>query len=417
MRIHLEVIRPIHITDGSVGTYSGVDYLFDANTSKVYILNLDKILSIADSETTNRLIEILDSGDVEGFRNLLRQKFGNLRKVSDYEVNVDDEAKILLTRKAPEILPYIKTIVGGSYGVYIPGTSLKGALRTAIIYSSLKRKINWNSVKRDMQRNLPRDQLFDRLLGCFGMRATRTEKYYETYQFKKGKYKRAIDMNKDPFSLIHVSDSNIRSIDLLVISRIRIIDFINSKEIELLAELIKEKAVFEAELKIPHRISTSRFANSRQFFYFKLLFGIDDLSSPETVEEALRRSLANTVNDFSRDVINYDRKIISEISQATNCNYCQQYLKELDAIEHLLEACSNGEFILPIGRFTGSISKSLFILFVSYSITNYAPNMNLGRYLASLLRGYYKNMKQIFPVSRRFGKKLTLVGWIRGKIL
>ena len=412
MKIRLQVIRPIHITDGVTGTYSKVDYIFSPSENLLYILDFDKLLGKMKKQTYEMFRESFALGDVEKIRTIIQQVSPDLRVVSNYVVSVDSATVDTLKTKMPEILPYIKTQTDKGLGVYIPGTSLKGSLRTALIYTSFKNRINWQRI-----RELIRRRHLDRLLEAFGLKVIDRE-YYETYVLRGGKYKKKININTDPFSLIRIRDTDIKPLDVLMVAKIVIIDFITNKEIEQLAEIVKENTEFETELELSRRIIlANRVRRNEQFIQFRYLFQINDFSNLETVENQVKEQIVRRINEFSRDVIEYDRRIVQEINENLGGHpLCRQYLDELNELEQTLRNCGENEFILPIGRFTGSISKSLLILYISYYLINYYKEQALGEYLARLLRRYYKNVKHIFPISRKLIDKIMLIGWLKGKI-
>ena len=170
-------------------------------------------------------------------------------------------------------------------------------------------------------------------------------------------------------------------------------------------------------MELSQRITLiNKVRRNEQFMQFKYLFKIDDFSNLEIVRQQIKEQIARRINEFSRDVIEYDRRIVREIDERLNGHaLCRQYLDELGKLEQILRSCREDEFILPIGRFTGNISKSLLILYVSYYLTHY-KELSLGKYLANLVGRYYKDVKQIFPVSRKLINKIMLIGWLKGKI-
>lgn len=412
MKITLRAIHPIHITDGSIKEYSPLDYIFDKSSSRLYIIDLDKIFNaIRDIDVLDQIESKLSSGDISGLKNLIREKIQDISLISNYNILVDDVARNVLNSSLPEIIPYIKTISTNDYGIYIPGSSFKGALRTAILYCRFKETIDWSKLEKYIKtKNL------HQLLIHLGLLVTK-EKYYETYQLKDRRYVRKIDINKDPFSLIIIRDSNTLPLNNLLITKIVTIDFINNKIIEQLAEVVKENTSFKIELRIPKRLPfTSLDKKQYQLMNFKRLFKVEDVNNIDLVNEQLRDTIPQCINTYSRDLIAFDIEIIKEILSTSPCKYCNHYLNELNKLNKEIEKCGKREFIIPLGRFTGSLSKSLLILFIAHYIINYAKNIKLGSYLSSLLRHYYPNVKRIFPVSRRLSRGLSPLGWLKGKI-
>lgn len=115
-RLTLEVLSPLHIGAGKPDLL--VDYDFVVQGNRAVVVDLDSLLQEADEETLQRaaadprLSLLLGPEDAQRYR--------------AYEMDVG-------TGRPSQIRPHIKDVFGR---VYVPGSSLKGALRTALAWSA-----------------------------------------------------------------------------------------------------------------------------------------------------------------------------------------------------------------------------------------------------------------------------------------
>lgn len=133
----LRALSPLHI--GSGGRILPTEFAF--LNEKVYVLSEEKLsnLLIKESLLNEFVFEVREEGrkfSIEKFlekRNLLNEKF--LESVVNYSIKS-------LKRPSSEL----RTFVKNGFGLpYIPGSTIKGSLRTAIVYYLLKHTPN----KRD----------------------------------------------------------------------------------------------------------------------------------------------------------------------------------------------------------------------------------------------------------------------------
>lgn len=146
--LELECISPVHI--GSGETLKAFEYLYDKKAQQVYFLDeskwieflyrhrlIDKFTSYVDSISTSL-------GRHSQFRGKNLWEWLNLQKIPDSEIKTLAVRKsyattntIMVARK--ETLNDIKCHIALSNGVpYVPGSSIKGVFRTAILYAIIK---------------------------------------------------------------------------------------------------------------------------------------------------------------------------------------------------------------------------------------------------------------------------------------
>ena len=161
MELKLETITPLFI--GSGFRFSGMDYFFYEN--KIYFLNLDKVIHLLGEGNTVRQ-------KAKWLRDFIRYNFKNNRvdnkdelftksviqeiiskRLYEREVIVDDPE--YFKTHYTKILEFIRT----KGKPYIPGSSIKGALRTAIMYDALEIEDVWDgkpakNLKKDIDKRI-----------------------------------------------------------------------------------------------------------------------------------------------------------------------------------------------------------------------------------------------------------------------
>lgn len=157
MRLLLETLTPVHI-----GTGEAIDPYDYVIIDKLYKINLGKFVSSLNSEDKENFIKVLSSGIVKT-RRFIKEK-ANLQNVTEYSIDVDSEVmhsykdKINDPNNQLSIQTFIKTL-----GMpFVPGSSVKGAIRTALLFSIADdRIVDTRNVEESLFRyKNPRDDPF-----------------------------------------------------------------------------------------------------------------------------------------------------------------------------------------------------------------------------------------------------------------
>lgn len=165
MKLILETLTPVHI--GSGETIEPYEYII---TDKLYRINLRRFISslnIKDKETFLKL----SSSDIVKTRKFIKEK-ANLSNIAEYSMSVSSDVKNIYGDKIndPNSQLSIQTFVKTMERPFIPGSSVKGAIRTALLFSMADKPVEYT---RDI------------------------EKY--VFKFK--------DPKDDPFRVLKISDS------------------------------------------------------------------------------------------------------------------------------------------------------------------------------------------------------------------
>ena len=141
MRLILETINPVHIGNGE--TIDPYEYII---TDKLYKINLWKFISSLNYEDKENFLKISSSDMVET-RRFIKEKAdlsnGSVSNVSEYSMNVNQDAYRIYADKIgdPNNQLSIQTFIKTLDRPFIPGSSVKGAIRTALLFSMADKPI------------------------------------------------------------------------------------------------------------------------------------------------------------------------------------------------------------------------------------------------------------------------------------
>lgn len=302
-RLGFEILSPIHI--GSGNGIDPLDYII--KEARLYRLSLENLIIGMDDIERERFEELINKGDLMEIRKYISERI-NTERDSLYSVEVSQEVMNLYNTKIGDIQnqllisPFIRT-EGGARPL-IPGSSIKGAIRTAVISELAK-----NS-------NLPKPKDF------------KEEKEFESkvLGYKDGK--------DDPFRGIKIRDKTLPE-DSTIIRRVRNVSKkeggLQPNEIQIICE-VSHSYITGKPLKIETSIS---FDDS--------LFSTNFLSMVLTKGQVIK-----SCRDFYRNKMEMEH----------NKFYKNSKVESLST--QLLETpFDEDSFLLRIGRFSGVESVTL----------------------------------------------------------
>lgn len=135
-RFILTPLTPLHIGAGE--DMEAYEYVI---TDRLYKFNLDAFITALKPDEQEEFLRLVETS-IPRMRNFIRQHVDLAQQHAQFNAAVSNEAKrVYETRisKAegdPTIRPFIKSF----YRPYIPGSSLKGALRTALLYDAMPKE-------------------------------------------------------------------------------------------------------------------------------------------------------------------------------------------------------------------------------------------------------------------------------------
>ncbi len=136
MRLLLETLTPIHI--GSGETIDPYEYII---TDKLYKINLWKFIESLDNKDKENFLKI-SSSDMVKTRLFIKER-ADLSNVTEYSMNVQRSVHNLYTDKIDDENNQlsIQTCIKTLDRPFIPGSSVKGPIRTALLFSMAEKPI------------------------------------------------------------------------------------------------------------------------------------------------------------------------------------------------------------------------------------------------------------------------------------
>ncbi len=187
-KLNLIPLTPIHI-----GTGESIEPFEYVITDNLYKFQPEKFVSSLAGDEQKRFMDTIEKG-MFGVRQFVKDRIKQIYDIKEYSTRVSPEALRLYEQRLSNpksdlsIFPFIKT----SGAPFIPGSSLKGAIRTAILYEKVKKPVSEiNARKLEAE--------------TFG---------YARY--REGIYQ-GIDITNDVFKTLKISDS--QKVDISTILR------------------------------------------------------------------------------------------------------------------------------------------------------------------------------------------------------
>jgi len=412
MKIKIKTLTPIHIGTGKkLGT---LEFLSN------YRIDYDKLFDMILEENQDEFFNWIDQNPQIDVNQII-QKF----KL--------DRGKVLkkcglYSFKGSFRKDVNEGIKDSSYKLVIPGSSLKGSLRTALLYKVLLNKHNLlveyldhliSDVKRirsnskkikDLLKNSD-DSLVNEVFIC-GVEKVKNDKTEIVYD----------DQKYDLLKLIKISDSNsVDTYDYGEITEIRLFalkKISQHKPFSIFTESIKANSELEFEISVDIEFlkkAKIELNNKESLFgkkYFigfenklKDLFDIDILNDNDITEEKIIDSLIKSWTTFGDAVSQLEKEWVNSIKNSTNANL--NSLKELYSTSH--------KFKVGFGSgFSGMTILSLFL-----------KDEKLKRKLEEFLKlvdiGYHRSSKSSlnideFPFTRKYTNNQNVYGgfgWVK----
>ncbi|MDI9624115.1 MAG: type III-A CRISPR-associated RAMP protein Csm5 [Candidatus Aenigmatarchaeota archaeon] len=268
MKFLLETISPVHIGNGS--KIYPIEYILN---KKFHRVDMDSLFRDEkfDPETFIDLTREEDLGDYQE----LAMK--HLRYSLDITKFTKMDLKNSLGHPSAAVYEFIKTMDR----VYIPGTTIKGAIRTAIL---------WWVLKKDMDR-FTRE--IERVLNNHRIRRENADDEIEKLVFGKSP-------NRDVLKALRVSDTKTKSTEDLSIKVVRILSTrrhgYGFKGFRIFIEALKPGVSTELEIKTDKFLLSNEIARE---------LGFDD-------KKDLLVKIPDICNEFARDLIKHEKQFFEE---------------------------------------------------------------------------------------------------------
>jgi CRISPR-associated protein Csm5 len=363
MEYELEVISPVHIGSGS--TISPIEYVVEDN---FYRVNMDGLFE-DDGFDTDGFIEDAKAGAFYLGRFASELAKEHVRYALDISQSARTKLHELIGSRSSEVREHIKT----NDFVYIPGSSIKGAIRTAILWWVLKNDPDkFNRAKRHLE-NLIRSR-------------DRVDKKRVADRIEKEVF--GGDPTHDLLKALQVSDTNAAVAKNLKIEEVRTLTTTpqghNWKSFYTYIEALKPGTKQDLRLKIDEFLLDEDAAE-------ELHFGS---------KQSILREIPKICNDFA------DRFIEAEINFYRQYNRPRELEKVLEFYETVREIRRSDAFLLHLAWGSGWHGMTVGRLLDPHLLSGLRRKFRLG-----------KNRVPEFPKTRRLvfenGKPTYPLGWVK----
>ena len=314
----------------------------------MYRFNLSSLYDNLDTEKQNKFLTILKKTNLLEIRSWIldnyKEEYGYVSKVKvEDSVEKKYKAKIKGSSNRNENNQFeIDEFIGSMNGKYIPGSSLKGAIRTAFIFSLLYE----NKYETEKKLETIREEKMKYVKGKW-KDVTGEMKILEGKIMSSINNKEKFEISKDPFRALKVNDSEIIENDKFSIEEIKI------GNIPILVELLKgdyDKGIKVIEgdgIELSIKISDYLLGNSNKgIVYLKDDFTITDIQ--DAIDTKFDTFIEFEINKFS------DEKKATGIVK---------FYTELENIRLNLKKIDNNKYgIIRLGKYTGFNDKTVNIL-------------------------------------------------------
>lgn len=318
-------LTPLHIGSGDM--MDPFRYLVKGGYA--HLINTSAYTSFLSDTDKHEFMNVLGLGNFKSLVKYLWDHFDpNNSSLHYYRYPADKDMEDVFKRQLEEVRnqnsvhAFIRT---GMLRPLIPGSSIKGSFRTAVINALYEKR-----EKRDLGANFEFD-----LLGAV----------------KEGKKK----IDEDPFKLIRFSDAPLRNIDLMLKKIERVYTRVDRVSAPVYAELLQSTE---------DPVSSTVLSISTDFLKQTALSGI--LPPTENMNERLYALFA-LVNNF------YKAKIEEDKAAITNPKHTTIY----DAVLEKMGSIGQGGFILRIGKGSGqnflSVSNPALKVPITKSVVDKQP--------------------------------------------
>lgn len=422
-KVKYEVVTPIHVGNGL--KIPKTELAFYPDEGLIRKVDFEKFVESLPTNKIRQMSEKLRFAQNKFFNEILSsEKLTPEQIPSEYKLIFKYDYRIDNIRKLREISAHIKTPF---FKPYIPGSTIKGWLRTALLYYYLKRikeAKGYIEEFNDKLDSLPRN-----------VRRLR----YEKVNIAKIIEDKIFGANprEDILRFLIITDTSVESSEQLCLGLIQIFHPVYSNQniqflplkfsqyLELLdikAEFIG-KIVFSKDLKL----FKETFLQSKSLPVKIKNFIINDfLAIPR---EECAEKLCKISNFLSKNIIEYNYEYLERLNQEIESerleNLIEYYNNELFPLYDKV-AESNNEFLLRLGAGTDWHSKTIGLEVMDYFLKNKRLSFNdfydrinrLQLFKGSLMHKHFKLMS----ISRKYivdeSKNPHFpLGWVKAKLI
>lgn len=383
MRCRVELLSPLHIGNGN--ELKMVDFYLNDDKKLIKRIDFDKFTSYCFENGIN-LMEELNKRHYKTGRDFSITKFMDAEVIDPDDFTSYGVSAIIEKRERESEFVVKEHIKCG--GAYIPGSSIKGAIRTALMWSFLNADSNKDILFDELGFWLNKNKITNRDLKKIGDQIS--HKVFGE------------DAHNDILRVLRISDTGTIDLEHLEVSEIKIVG--NPQEIPVYVENLKTgtEATFDLYLD-EDMLNTEK----------KEL----DFKNHKLREYINKSKICEACNTFSKRVVEEHLRYLWE-------NYnCESTIDEFERLRSKIEGCGDNEAVLHIGWGGGWYSTTIGLLVETYpEFTTSAEGGERKWYLREgTLRHKFKLGKNPrtrryafrFPKTRRITIKGEPLGWVK----
>lgn len=359
----IETLTPLHIGSGEKLSPFG-DYIYDKNEKKVYLIDLEKLSQVLNDPERNLMDEYVQ----KVFSSSNSNHYTLKHFFEDYQINYRNLVKTEIKVKDDLNSEHILATVKSGTRPYIPGSSIKGALRTGILYTHRKKD---GYTIHDALGNGSGSKRRKRLSNQNG------EDLFGTY-------------NQDLFKFLHISDTELLTEDEIeVVKTYRFHLLKENADIPVVKEVIPANKKLRFRLQVKAKKNYHTLDDAFTYFY-------------ESEDASGEREILQMANHFALDMIKAELEILRKNPKREITSIIQQY-EQLLAIA---EQCSREEngCVIRLGSGKTFFDNTIARLFTDEDIEKLPLN---------------RRRKGLFPKTRAVisnqGFYESVLGWVKIK--
>lgn len=272
-QLTLTPLTPIHVGTGSV--IEPFEYVI---TDRLYKFSPESFLRTLDEREQERFLKLAGQ-DVLVMREFVRNRFKNARPGIEYAMDVHPialkiyEDRLKNIKSDLSVSPFIRT----GQVPYIPGSSLKGAIRTAMLYAKVPKPLTeYNSKKVESE--------------AFG------------FNIRRRDGSSWVNMTRDPFKFLKIGDTD---------------KLENTTRLEAVSVHTKRDGEWSEDMTLLREVTHSLLTMPENAPEFKAT--ISTLKNPKTGKRPFSiKQIINDCNTFYYLHLQNERKFLAALPQAQN---------------------------------------------------------------------------------------------------
>ena len=281
--LKLKLLTPVHITDGYAGELIPTEYVITDN-GQLHKIDLARLISQIPDNKLDQFNKLLDKESIIEIRNFIKLLWKENQEifsdVIEYSMTAGDLHEyynnLQNENKAGQFIvaPFIRS----GRKIFIPGSSLKGAIRTAFINELAKDQIDFKLNAPDINK---KSQILE------------ADTLYYSYPDRNNKNRIKVNATKDPFKALKIGDvsippdsnginSIVKKIEIVQKTDAGKFDVTQMEDMKIFAEVLRRGVEANAEIRLDSRffsdpksigrkISLDEVVNSCKAFYKKVL--------------------------------------------------------------------------------------------------------------------------------------------------